>query len=61
MEWKLVADLLPTDMEEVLLFDELKGLSVGYYFNKNNSFIRHIDGHRLNNVKYWLNIPSVLG
>ncbi|MEJ6980414.1 hypothetical protein WG906_08125 [Pedobacter sp. P351] len=60
MEWKLVFDSLPTDMEEVLLFDELKGLSVGYYFIKNKSFIRHIDGHKLNNVKYWLTIPSVV-
>jgi hypothetical protein len=58
MEWLLVTEKLPEEMQDVLLFDG-KGFTTGYYFSATKCFIRYSDGLRLSGVLFWTPIPDV--
>ncbi len=58
MEWYSVIEVLPEDMKEVLLFDEVAGRRIGYYHKDSNCFIRELDGLRLERVTHWMPLPD---
>lgn len=57
-KWLEVKSALPGDMEDVLLFDELKGEYVGYYYATNGRFISSVDGYSLKNISHWMPLPA---
>ena len=56
--WVAVNDTLPNEMEDVLLFDEVEGKSLGYYFEPKSSFLREYDGLELSHVTHWMPLPE---
>ena len=58
MDWVLISEALPDDMQEVLLFDQVTNRTIGYYHNETDCFIRESDGLRLQNVISWMPLPE---
>ena len=58
MDWFLTSEVLPDDMLEVILFDDVRGRTIGYYHKDTDCFIRESDGLRLENVVYWMPLPE---
>lgn len=58
MKWYSVVEVLPGDLEEVLLLDTNQGRSLGYYHLEFEGFIRECDGLRLIHVTHWMPLPT---
>ena len=59
MKWISVKNEIPEEMQEVIIFDELIGVFIGYYYTSNKSFICGVDGTRLKNVSHWMQLPKL--
>jgi len=59
--WTATEITMPEDMQEVVVFDEKKGVFIGHYFDGVKSFIHTVDGARLDHVRYWMVIPEPPG
>lgn len=46
-------------MENVLLYDEIEGLAIGYFFKQNSCFIQDLDGLKLKKVSHWMPFPHL--
>ncbi len=57
MSWNKLDKALPECMKDVLLFDKIQGLAIGYYYAPKNSFIRECDGYTLTEVMHWSVLP----
>jgi hypothetical protein len=58
MMWIPVMRTKPEEMQEVLIFDDAFGISVGYYFEATNCFIGSVDGIRLKHASFWMPLPD---
>ena len=45
-------------MEDILVYDELEGEFLGYYFSSTKMFIRYADGSTFENVTHWMPLSS---
>ena len=59
MTWINVSEKLPVEMEDVIVYDQEQGVSVGYYYKETRCFIRQLDGLRLISALYWFPIPEI--
>ena len=57
MKWISILQSLPQELENVILFDEMEGLTIGYRHFK-NGFIQSVDGHPLEKVSHWMPAPE---
>lgn len=49
---------MPPELENVVVFDQLAGKTMGFYFEPAKCFIRDLDGFRLENVTHYLQLPE---
>lgn len=59
MKWISVNNEIPVEMQEVIIFDEVIGVFIGYYYEGNKSFICSVGGARLKNVSHWTHLPEL--
>lgn len=57
--WISVMREKPEEMQDILIYDDVKGLNLGYYFEPKGIFIASADGKRLTHVSFWMRIPEV--
>ena len=58
LEWVAIQDKFPEDMEDILVYDELEGEFLGYYFSSTKMFIRYADGSTFENVTHWMPLSA---
>lgn len=59
--WISVSVEKPRDLQEVLIFDEKRGIQIGHYYQSINSFISKADNSRFKIVRFWMPIPPLPG
>jgi len=57
-QWIAVEEKLPSCDEDVLMFDQKEGCSVGCYFTADRKFVRTTDDYRLQYVTHWTYLPE---
>jgi hypothetical protein len=59
MNWTSAIQHKPSDLEEVLIFDDTQGFRVGYYSLGTDTFFGIADGAKLSHATYWMPLPEI--